>query len=124
MVDATAQGQPCWICNACEGVWVGHPELEAVFAPHPPPFGAPALWMETTRRCPKCGETMGHVGLAGVPVERCMRHGVWFDRAELQLAVAQATTRRDAPFHKMPPGDASLVGRVVLLCSELLAALF
>jgi hypothetical protein len=78
---------------------MGARELDAIFAPFPPAFGAPRAWIETTRACPECGEVLVHVGLAGVPVERCLAHGVWFDRAELELAVDTAATggSRDAP---------------------------
>ena len=47
--------------------------------------------------CPTCGARMDGAALHGVVLDRCPKqHGVWFDRAELQQALARVgALRRD-----------------------------
>lgn len=47
--------------------------------------------------CPECNELMNRTELvtgAGVVVDMCLRHGVWFDRGELSHAASHVKDRR------------------------------
>ena len=68
----------------------GHGEAELYFTPQ--------LRPEHVRSCPSCGGAMAHDDLEGVPVDRCVDHGIWFDEAELQAALHTAGINR-------PPDD-------------------
>jgi len=41
--------------------------------------------------CPRCGDAMLSSTLERLAVERCARHGIWFDRTELERALAPGT---------------------------------
>jgi Zn-finger nucleic acid-binding protein len=46
------------------------------------------------RPCPQCGERMSIVWLEYLQLEQCPEHGVWFDRGELDRALAGDTAPR------------------------------
>lgn len=91
-------------CAECGGVWLDSGEIAVVAE------GAGALKPDLLsalqaaegvkrhegrkRLCPVCGKRMESVGVPGeedVVVERCPRkHGLWFDRGELQAVVKAA----------------------------------
>ena len=50
------------------------------------------------RQCPVCAETMKHVAYKSVELDHCETHGLFFDQAELQLALERAADdRSNAP---------------------------
>jgi Zn-finger nucleic acid-binding protein len=44
------------------------------------------------RHCPVCDETMDEPLVFDVPVDRCEQHGMWFDKAELELVTERSRT--------------------------------
>jgi Zn-finger nucleic acid-binding protein len=72
---------------ACGGAWLDEAELAGLLAeldvPWQPRDGAP-------RPCPECAAPMGMVALEGIALDRCDRHGVWFDPSELVLVLQHA----------------------------------
>ena len=42
------------------------------------------------RHCPVCDETMDEPLLFDVPIDRCSGHGMWFDKAELDLVIERS----------------------------------
>jgi len=83
-------------CTRCGGLWLSNDlfaELErrarrsALSLPaataREPVRAAPVVY----RRCPECGQPMNrrnYGGTSGVVLDRCSRHGLWFDDAELE----------------------------------------
>ncbi|MBA3463943.1 MAG: zf-TFIIB domain-containing protein [Deltaproteobacteria bacterium] len=59
----------------------------------------------TPRPCPACTTPMPTLTLAGIDLDRCTEHGVWFDPSELPAVLAKAkqfpeatpTTERPVP---------------------------
>ncbi|HEY5922620.1 MAG TPA: FHA domain-containing protein [Kofleriaceae bacterium] len=91
-------------CPQCRGLWVEEPVVaEMVLAMLPPqplsrlelavlaPTGDPAA-------CPTCKEPMHATTIHNVLLDRCAKHGVWFDGEELQEAL-----RRVADPDRTPP---------------------
>jgi Zn-finger nucleic acid-binding protein len=58
--------------------------------------------------CPHCGVAMLSSSIERLPVERCAQHGIWFDRDELERALARDVT---AQHGIADPGEDAL-GRV------------
>lgn len=56
----------------------------------------PGAFTTVPRACPSCHERMAHVGLGGVAVERCHRHGFWFDGRELEHALRAAANASES----------------------------
>ncbi|MGE0404437.1 MAG: hypothetical protein AB7T06_47445 [Kofleriaceae bacterium] len=81
-----------WTCASCHGAYVERGALEALIeemANQPyelaPPSGAAG-----DRACPVCIEPMVVEKLgASTTIDRCGRHGVWFDEHELQTALVE-----------------------------------
>jgi hypothetical protein len=48
----------------------------------PPPAFEPVEPSELRRRCPVCREWLETVRAAGVVLDRCISHGLWFDFQE------------------------------------------
>ena len=44
--------------------------------------------------CPDCGDVMMSSSIEQLAVERCARHGIWFDKTELERALAQDISDR------------------------------
>lgn len=87
-----AYGAGRWTCGRCRGLFVEDAALATMLASMtnapgelPPPSGAPG-----SRACPLCASAMRAEPLEAVPVDRCDGHGVWFDEAELEEALARA----------------------------------
>lgn len=100
LVDArSARG-----CRECGGLWVDEGVLtEMILEMLPPrPLSRLALAVldraEAPMACPSCSERMEAVALHGVPLDRCAKHGIWFDARELE-----ETLRRVAEPDRPPP---------------------
>jgi Zn-finger nucleic acid-binding protein len=90
-------------CGACFGLWLDRASFDAVCRDRErqatvlaerPSTHAPGSWDAAQvryRKCPVCTQLMNrmnYAGCSGVIVDVCSRHGVWFDRNELQRVVA------------------------------------
>lgn len=87
-------------CLRCTGLFVAHEVLERITRRTEERAGirlrpaAPAANVPETRpylECPRCSAHMGRKQFgarSGIVVDVCARHGVWFDRDELALAIA------------------------------------
>lgn len=81
-----------WACEGCHGAFVERGALEALveeMASQPyelaPPSGDAGI-----RTCPVCIEPMIVEKLgASTTIDRCAKHGVWFDEHELQTALVE-----------------------------------
>lgn len=79
-------------CLGCGGIWLDSGELELLLG-NPSRAASllasfhPAGAAEDPRRCPICLHKMEKVHLArevtNIVIDRCRRHGLWFDRGEL-----------------------------------------
>jgi Zn-finger nucleic acid-binding protein len=77
---------------ACGGAWIC--EAELVELAHDARGTLVTLPWATrsgeARACPECTQPMRTVGLAGVALDRCFDHGIWFDAGELQAVMRKA----------------------------------
>lgn len=78
-------------CRGCRGVWIEESVIASMLAE----MGAapPALTIgraEQALSCGFCGQRMDKGELHGILVDRCQRHGWWFDGSELQKTLASA----------------------------------
>lgn len=81
-----------WSCTGCRGAFVERGALEALVEemasqPYelPPPSGEPG-----SRGCPVCMEAMIVEKLGpSTTIDRCAKHGLWFDEHELQTALVE-----------------------------------
>ncbi len=87
-----------WVCATCAGTFVEDAALVAMISDiiHgpwelPPPAGSPGA-----RKCPVCREAMTVETLETVTLDRCPKHGQWFDADELGQALLHAG---DPPSH-------------------------
>ncbi|HOJ15504.1 MAG TPA: zf-TFIIB domain-containing protein [Deltaproteobacteria bacterium] len=79
-------------CFTCQGIWLDNGELERLLSMAEGDEGMvsglmPAAVSEKRRRCPVCRRVMEKVETkrqGGVLLDRCDRHGLWFDRLELR----------------------------------------
>jgi Zn-finger nucleic acid-binding protein len=99
LVDArSARG-----CRVCGGLWVEEAVLtEMILAMLPPrPLSRLALAVleraEAPIGCPTCGEAMEAATIHEVSIDRCGKHGIWFDALELQAALHRVTDPELAP---------------------------
>jgi Zn-finger nucleic acid-binding protein len=81
-------------CEKCGGAWL-EPSTLATLWQHMGGAGplafADRAARGAARPCLVCGAAMAPVHVAGsVPIDRCEPHGVWFDAAELGVALAAA----------------------------------
>lgn len=85
-------------CVSCGGTFLGNDAMHQSFRPiveqlQLPPSTVPLLPL----RCPVCKEPMRRflveVAKGSVTLDRCDRHGVWFDDPELDRILAAVTGR-------------------------------
>jgi Zn-finger nucleic acid-binding protein len=87
-------------CKACHGVWVSEPEIERRLRERCRTDPGPLVFAEGSGPvlpCPVCWDPMAPRSLEGVAVDRCDKHGVWFDVDELEQAMRAAQARMPAP---------------------------
>ncbi|HWO23936.1 MAG TPA: FHA domain-containing protein [Kofleriaceae bacterium] len=89
LVDArSARG-----CRACGGLWVEEAVLTEMILAMLPPRPLSRLTLAVIERvdaaigCPTCGEAMEAASIHEVSIDRCGKHGIWFDALELQTAL-------------------------------------
>jgi Zn-finger nucleic acid-binding protein len=99
LVDArSARG-----CRACGGLWIEEAVLtEMILSMLPPrPLSRLALAVidrsEAPIGCPTCGDAMQATAIHEVILDRCAKHGIWFDARELQAALHSVTDPDRAP---------------------------
>lgn len=74
-------------------MWVEEAVLEEMVLEMLPPGPLRRLQLEVMQRseapvgCPSCGEQMQQTRIHEVVLDRCRKHGVWFDKAELATAL-------------------------------------
>jgi Zn-finger nucleic acid-binding protein len=90
--DALTQQGTRFVCEPCGGVLVVAGELEAMLrelAPEDPRSLEQRLLAMTgaQRTCPRCEVAMQRWLFATVTIERCVEHGVWFDKEGLVHAL-------------------------------------
>ena len=87
-------------CKACHGVWVSEPEIERRLRERCRTDPGPLVFSDgpgPVLPCPVCWDPMAPRSLEGVPVDRCGKHGVWFDVDELERAMRAAQARVPVP---------------------------
>src|SRR5262245_41479912 len=81
-------------CQTCLSALIDHSTLRAMWAEMAPGGGGPVYVPRKeghgVRHCPRCREPMQPVCLLSVPLDWCQDDGVWFDPAELEVALAGA----------------------------------
>jgi hypothetical protein len=87
-----------WACATCAGTFVEDAALVAMISDilhtaweMPPAAGAPG-----ERKCPVCADAMTVEMFESITVDRCSKHGQWFDAEELGQALLHAG---DPPRH-------------------------
>ena len=77
-------------CRECGGLWLDEPTLTEMLQTMVPsrPLDRLALAMrrpsEAVLGCPTCSQPMQAVAIRGVSLDRCAKHGIWFDARELE----------------------------------------
>ncbi len=117
-------------CEECRGVWVAQPILEEMMVGMrtPPRHIALPLVAHSNRPplgCPVCEQPMEMWSLHDVDIDRCVRHGLWFDRDELEQ-VLRGAAGHPAPAVIAPArsGESSAIGVLIDLIAAAFDALF
>lgn len=80
-------------CRSCGGLWVEEHVLSEMVLEMLPPGSLSRLQLAAVSRaepaiaCPTCGDRMEQTEIHQARIDRCSKHGVWFDREELQQAL-------------------------------------
>jgi Zn-finger nucleic acid-binding protein len=96
-------------CGRCGGVWLDPADADKLLE-----WVHVQAWQEPVPLgCPVCRQTMQgrHVAEAGVLVDGCPGHGVWFDHQELERVAGAVARKRGRP---MPPLPGPATGGAVL----------
>jgi len=99
-------GHEVHVCTGCGGVWLDAEQARRLLAPLGADLQQSAVPQTFPVACPMCGHGMYIclTRLAGVEIDVCAPHGVWFDRHELER-VSQAVSRiTGQPAPQAPPG--------------------
>jgi Zn-finger nucleic acid-binding protein len=83
-------------CKACHGVWVSEAEIERRLRERCRTDPGPLIFADgpgPVLPCPVCWDPMAPRSLEGVTVDRCSKHGVWFDADELERTMRAAQAR-------------------------------
>ena len=79
-------------CDQCGGTLVSGAELLELLSAFDTKQTRTLEWPRvdhpSRRRCPCCEAMMVGGRMEGVPIERCVEHGVWFDHGELAKVIA------------------------------------
>lgn len=99
-------GHDVHVCTGCGGVWLDAERARRLLAPLGADLQQSAAPQTAPVACPVCGQGMYIclTRLAGVEIDVCAPHGVWFDRHELER-VSQAVSRiTGQPVPQAPSG--------------------
>ena len=84
-------------CSTCGGLWIGVADVQEMAQTMqipPEPVELPfAMDQRQPLSCPGCRDPMRTLLLYDVPIDSCMKHGVWFDAQELALVLLRAAKR-------------------------------
>jgi len=102
-LDAVREGLAA--CLTCHGLWLGMSAIEVAFGKRSWPLGSNAWWKRELV-CPICGNEMDAIMASDVMVDRCVRHGVWFDPGELGRLLGSPEAEELAAFYRqIAPGE-------------------
>lgn len=73
-------------CRACRGLWLDEELVRERLARSPVFTGG----RYSERHCPACDEKMDEPLIFDVPIDRCEAHGMWFDKAELDVVIERS----------------------------------
>jgi Zn-finger nucleic acid-binding protein len=93
------------VCLSCRGVWLTEAEISGRLRERCPGDSGALEFVEgdgTALPCPACSEPMAACYLEGVPLDRCVAHGVWFDVEELERTLKAARARPIRPGAQLP----------------------
>ena len=95
-------------CERCGGVWLEWTTFLAMWSRVAPEAREPVLTTRPgalrQRNCPACRNPMAPLTVRAVPIDHCGAHGVWFDRVELEAALAVAALPADQWFRVFAVG--------------------
>jgi Zn-finger nucleic acid-binding protein len=84
-------------CAQCHGLWIDVAsviEMASQMQIPPEPVELPfALDQRPPLACPGCRDPMRTLLLYEVPIDSCIKHGVWFDAQELALVLLRAARK-------------------------------
>jgi len=102
-LDAVRDGLAA--CLTCHGLWLSMSAIEVAFGKRVWPLGTNAWWKRELV-CPMCGNEMDAIMANDVLVDRCTRHGVWFDPGELGRLMGAPEAEELAAFYRhIAPGE-------------------
>jgi len=88
-------------CHTCGGIWLPEDQVRERLASSPAFTGG----RYGERHCPACDETMDEPLIFDIPIDRCVAHGMWFDKAELELVIARSRVDGYKPERRRRPQD-------------------
>lgn len=103
-------------CRGCGGLWLDEAVLEEMVLAMRPQRPLDRLELAVIARtepplaCPACKEPMHASTVHEIPIDRCSKHGVWFDALELET-VLRRVAELGMPPPAPPPGPVVAVGR-------------
>ncbi len=78
-------------CTECRGLWLEQTVLHHMVEQMQTPPAPISLVFRAHQRaplsCPECADPMTTLVLQNVEIDRCEKHGLWFDRDELQTVL-------------------------------------
>jgi Zn-finger nucleic acid-binding protein len=85
------------MCAQCGGLWLGQPAIVSAFKDPTWPHGV-GMWWRRELFCPVCAmggidHTMAAVVVGDLLLDRCIDHGLWFDRGELARLVGGSAAK-------------------------------
>lgn len=87
-------------CPNCRGLWVALPDLlEMATQMNAGPYAVQLPFVKSAHQpmpCPTCTELMGTWSLFDVQLDRCEKHGIWFDPDELAQILLAVWVRSSA----------------------------
>src|SRR5690349_8938550 len=89
-------------CPSCRGLWIAEAVVSEMVLQMLSLGSLSRLQLRELRRaeqpvaCPTCGERMEQAEIHEVPIDRCSKHGVWFDRDELEQALYRVAQHNNA----------------------------
>jgi Zn-finger nucleic acid-binding protein len=99
-------GHDVHVCTGCGGVWLDDARARQLLAPLGADLQPSAMPQTAPVACPVCGHGMYIclTRLAGVEIDVCGPHGVWFDRSELERVSHAVARISGQPLPHAPAG--------------------